>query len=97
MQQSARSETLQGQLEKANDDVTNLLKMLEDVGHDMDGHIKRSDRETRALQTELEALRNDKSIQDELVAAQKGAFPDLSLFIYHPLTSLFYPSASHTF
>ena len=80
-QQTSVAETLRGQLEKANDDVTNLLKMLEDVGHDMDGHVKRSDRETRALQNEMDNLRIEKSHQDGLVVAQKGVPPAHPLYI----------------
>ena len=73
MQQTARTETIRGQLERANDDVNNLLKMLEDVGHDLDGQVKRSERETQALQTEVDTLRNEKNLQEELVGVQKGA------------------------
>ena len=74
-------------MEKANDDVTNLLKMLEDVGHDMDRQIKRADKETRELQTALDALRNEKSLQDDLVIVQKGLFFWLFLTCY-PLIRL---------
>ena len=71
-------------MEKANDDVTNLLKMLEDVGHDMDRQIKRADKETRELQTALDALRNEKSLQDDLVIVQKGVF--LAYFLHVTLS-----------
>ena len=67
--------------------MTNLLKMLEDVGHDMDRQIKRADKETRELQTALDALRNEKSLQDDLVIVQKGLFFWLFLTCY-PLIRL---------
>ena len=61
--------------------------MLEDVGHDMDRQIKRADKETRELQTALDALRNEKSLQDDLVIVQKGLFFWLFLTCY-PLIRL---------